>query len=106
MNTREISTVLSNCRYGLFSQSPESYSKSGILMAYSAHGIQVVVPEAWPIHIPIHRYVVEPSLLLQADSDSFDVSDRTNRLTQWHDETASWHSISGAYSSAISQLIA
>jgi hypothetical protein len=105
MSTREISAILSICRYGFFSQSPESYSKSTILMAYCAHSIQVVVPEPWPDYIPIHSYVIDPSVLLQSESDSLDVSRRAFRLAQWHNQVASWHSISGAYLSAINQLI-
>ena len=99
-----VSKIMERCRYGLFSQSPESFTKSGVLMAYCSHRLQIVVPEQWPEYIPISNYMVTPTSLICSDRQSHE-PEYSSLLYQWYDKEAAWGSILRRYKSSLEYLL-
>jgi hypothetical protein len=104
LDSLRVSKIMERCRYALFSQTPESFTKSGVLMAYCSHRLQVVVPEQWPKYIPISKYMTTPSSLILSDRQTLK-AESSSMLYQWYEKEAAWDSILHRYSSSIEYLL-
>jgi hypothetical protein len=85
---QEISKILSDCRMGYLSYTPEYLAKSGLLAAYAAHGLAVAVSgTASPLHDGLmhgHNIYFEEDFKKKEclDFDSFQVS--ALNLHEWY----------------------
>ena len=93
----QLSNLLSTCEYGMFSQTPLSWQKSGIFMAYAAHCIVVVAPFEWPNHSKHKLLISTPSSLINNSG-----SDKNNLikgflLGSWYAQNCSWQLMAEQY---------
>ena len=98
----ELSRIFLTAEFGIFSQSPLSYTKSTIFMAYASHGIGIVSPNTLGASEAPQCWVTHPSEMLDgAAISSAAVADRGRRLAEWYEQNASWPRIAAAYRSAL-----
>lgn len=97
-----LSRIFLAAEFGIFTQSPASYTKSTIFMAYASHGVHIVSPNTMGAKKAPQCWVTHPSELLAGTSiPSGAIADRGLHLAEWYDQNASWPRIAAAYRSAL-----
>jgi len=92
-----LSELLLSSSYGMFSQTPLSYQKSTIFMAYAAHSVEVVVPTEWPPSV-IHSGIISTPSSLIRDAELGNKSRRNGfKLGEWYNDHCSWHILANEY---------
>jgi hypothetical protein len=98
----ELSRIFLTAEFGIFTQSPLSYTKSTIFMAYASHGIGIVSPNTLGAKEAPQCWVTHPSEMLEGSAiSSAAVADRGRQLAEWYEQNASWPRIAAAYRSAL-----
>jgi hypothetical protein len=98
LSNERISEILLNAEHGILAQTPESYTKSTILMAYSAHGVLPVVAYRSPLTFSWMRSVDD---LLAINSDNLQLGSLRDEMLSWYQLTGSWSTIANAYITSI-----
>ncbi len=97
----DLSRLFLRTQFGIFAQTPASFTKSGIFMAYASHGLAIVADNAAGLTGEPHRRVLHPSDLLGGKAGAEAVRERGAHLLEWYGTTADWESIAAAYRTAI-----
>jgi hypothetical protein len=95
-----ISTLLSSARFAISDQPPASATKSGSLMAYAQHAVNVISPYAGREAAEPFGYFVSPNELLTGASDH-ELSWRATAVCDWYAATAAWPRIGDAFGQAL-----
>jgi len=96
----EISRLLSKAAFGIFGQSELSYTKSGTLMAYAAHELNVLSESADKLKTEPSCWLVAPGELIAGISQA-ELQRRAHRLRDWQERTCSWGIIAGKVADAL-----
>lgn len=97
----DISSLLAASEFGIAAQDPLSYTKSTTVMAYAAHGLNILTPSA-------DAAADEPGCLLTSPAelarglDQGELDRRGRDLRTWYERTASWPQIARAFADALS----
>lgn len=98
LSNERISEILLNAEFGILAQTPESYTKSTILMAYSAHGVLPVVAKRTP---QIFSWMSSVDDLLTINSANLQLGSLRDEMLSWYQLTGSWSKIADAYIASI-----
>ncbi|CAN5473374.1 hypothetical protein BH18VER1_BH18VER1_18880 [soil metagenome] len=95
-----VSRIMSGAMFGISAQDELSVTKSGTLMAYAAHGLNILSP-----HASCHKsaplcWFTSPAELLQTVSRAELVA-RSRHLREWQEETAAWPVIAEKFARAL-----
>ena len=96
----EISRLLLTASYGIAAQDELSLSKSSAVMAYAAHGLNVLNESADTNKPEPISLFVSPDELLRGISEP-GLSSKAERLRSWQERTSSWPSIAKAFADAL-----
>ena len=89
---RKISELLSTAEFGVSAQDELSVTKSGTLMAFAAHGLNILSCYADATKSEPFSLMISPDELLNGVAVS-DIESRGERLRRWQERTASWSHI-------------
>ena len=97
---REVSELLQTAQFGIAAQDPLSYTKSGTLMAYAAHGLNILSLHA-------RTAASEPTSLLTSSDEWLggitedELQRRARGLRAWYERVASWPWIAQTFARAM-----
>lgn len=97
---RDISALLWSAGFGLSEMDALNIPKSGVFMAFAAHGLNVLSPLAGPDQPEPLCWAVHPAELrsgLSAD----ELTARAAHLRAWYESTASWSRAAAAFAEAL-----
>ena len=98
----DLSRILLTAETGIFTQSPLSYTKSTIFMAYASHGIGIISPNTRGATEAPQCWVTHPDEILEgAGISSAAIADRGRQIAEWYEQNASWPRIAAAYRVAL-----
>ena len=95
-----ISQLLASASFAVSAQDELSVTKSGTLMAYAAHGLNIISPHASASAVEPLCWATHPGELLAGLSEA-ELSARAEKLRTWHDRTCSWPRIAGEFARAL-----
>jgi hypothetical protein len=96
----QISNLLSVSSYGLSAQDELSLTKSSVIMAYAAHGLNVVNAAAGQDKTEPNCLFISPDELLGGLSET-ELAARAQRLKAWQENTSSWQLIANAFAAVL-----
>lgn len=96
----EMSKLLLTAAYGISAQDELSLFKSGIFMAYAAHGLSVLNESADRAKSEPICLLVAPGELLRGVPET-ELKSRAERLRNWQGQTSSWPLISATFAEAL-----
>ena len=88
----DVSELLSTAQFGIAAQDPLSYTKSGTLMAYAAHGLNILSPHARRAAPQPTSFFTSPAELLAGIAPD-ELQQRARGLQAWYERVASWPEI-------------
>jgi len=95
-----VSGIMLEAMFGISAQDEPSITKSSTLMAYAAHGMNIISPFAGAEKSPPLCWFSAPAELLDGIV-SADCADRAKRLRDWQQRTASWPYIAEQFALAL-----
>ncbi len=96
----EVSKILSRASYGLSAQSPRSLLKSSTFMAYAAHGLNILSPEADSLGEAPLCWLTSPAELRKGLATT-EARSRAENLRAWQERTSSWPQIAERFAKAL-----
>jgi hypothetical protein len=97
----KLSNLMSSCEYGIFAQTPLSWQKSTIFMAYAAHCIEVVAPFEWPSESKHAHLISSPSSLINDSRTDKNNLAKGFLLGSWYEKSCSWQLLAKQYESQL-----
>lgn len=95
-----VSEILSHAQFGISAQDELSITKSGTLMAYAAHEMNIVSTHAGPAKPEPLCWFTSPAELLDGIA-SGELATRAKRLRDWQEGTAAWPFIAERFADAL-----
>jgi len=96
----EVANLFARASFAVSTQDPLSYTKSGTLMAYAEHGLNVISSFANPDAGEPSSLFISPRELVHGIMRT-ELDDRANRLRAWQARTASWPAIAARFLDAL-----
>lgn len=96
----EVSAIMLEAMFGISAQDELSITKSSTLMAYAAHGMNIISPFAGPQKSPPMCWFTAPAELVEGVVAT-KLTDRPRRLRDWQQRTASWPHIAEQFARAL-----
>ncbi len=96
----EVSAIMLEAMFGISAQDEPSITKSSTLMAYAAHGMNIISPFAGSQKLPPMCWFTAPAELLGGIVTT-ELTDRAKRLRDWQQRTASWPHIAEQFALAL-----
>ncbi len=96
----EVSAIMLEAMFGISAQDERSITKSSTLMAYAAHGMNIISPFAGSEKPPPICWFTAPADLLDGIVTA-ELTDRAKRLRDWQQRTASWPHIAEQFALAL-----
>ena len=99
----EVSEQLLSAGFGISERDELSLSKSGTLMAYAAHSLNVLSPVANSARpLPVSLFVA-PDELLRGLTNG-ELAKRADQLREWQNRVSSWTSIASVFADALNEV--
>ncbi len=95
-----VSGIMLEAMFGISAQDEPSITKSSTLMAYGAHGMNIISPFAGPERSPPLCWFTKPAELLEGITAA-ELADRARHLRDWQQRTASWPYIAEQFAHAL-----
>ncbi len=95
-----VSGIMLEAMFGISAQDEPSITKSSSLMAYGAHGMNIISPFAGPERSPPLCWFTKPAELLEGITAA-ELADRARHLRDWQQRTASWPYIAEQFAHAL-----
>ncbi len=96
----EVSEIMLEAQFGISAQDEPSISKSGTVMAYAAHGMNIISTHGGVGKSEPLRWFTAPAELLRGITPA-ELADRARCLRDWQQGTASWPYIAEQFARAL-----